>query len=158
MESQASIALFLLLCVLLSSFGFPPRQVLHSAELPYTVLRASYPQKNKVDFFPCRAGRSLQEGSDWADVGHMTIPLPITEVRGKSLSGHSWVRCLSSFLGWEWTLGLPARKRGCGCRTVGKGKHAADKNYYNYFWRLGVGNGTPVQYSCLENSMEGGAW
>ena len=22
----------------------------------------------------------------------------------------------------------------------------------------GVGNGNPLQYSCLENSMEGGAW
>ena len=22
----------------------------------------------------------------------------------------------------------------------------------------GVGNGTPLQYSCLENSMDGGAW
>ena len=24
--------------------------------------------------------------------------------------------------------------------------------------RLGEGNGTPLQYSCLENSMDGGAW
>ena len=24
------------------------------------------------------------------------------------------------------------------------------------FW--GEGNGTPLQYSCLENSMDGGAW
>ena len=23
---------------------------------------------------------------------------------------------------------------------------------------IGEGNGTPLQYSCLENSMEGGAW
>ena len=23
---------------------------------------------------------------------------------------------------------------------------------------LGEGNGTPLQYSCLENSMAGGAW
>ena len=22
----------------------------------------------------------------------------------------------------------------------------------------GAGNGTPLQYSCLENSMDGGAW
>ena len=22
----------------------------------------------------------------------------------------------------------------------------------------GVGNGTPLQYSCLENPMDGGAW
>ena len=129
----------------------------YSAELLYTVLQAIYPQKKKVDLFPCRAGRSPQEGSDWADVGHMTIPLPITEVRGKSVSGHSWVTCLCSFLGWGWTVGLPARKRGCARRTAGKGKHAADKNY-NYFWRLGEGSGIPLQYSCLENPMDGGAW
>ena len=24
--------------------------------------------------------------------------------------------------------------------------------------RIGEGNGTPLQYSCLENSMDGGAW
>ena len=25
-------------------------------------------------------------------------------------------------------------------------------------WRTGDGNGTPCQYSCLENPMDGGAW
>ena len=25
-------------------------------------------------------------------------------------------------------------------------------------WCVGEGNGTPLQYSCLENSMDGGAW
>ena len=25
-------------------------------------------------------------------------------------------------------------------------------------WELGEGNGTPLQYSCLENPMDGGAW
>ena len=25
-------------------------------------------------------------------------------------------------------------------------------------WHLGEGNGTPLQYSCLENPMDGGAW
>ena len=24
--------------------------------------------------------------------------------------------------------------------------------------RVGEGNGTPLQYSCLENPMDGGAW
>ena len=24
--------------------------------------------------------------------------------------------------------------------------------------RVGEGNGTPLQYSCLENAMDGGAW
>ena len=28
--------------------------------------------------------------------------------------------------------------------------------YLLYF--LGEGNGTPLQYSCLENPMDGGAW
>ena len=27
---------------------------------------------------------------------------------------------------------------------------------YSHFWR--EGNGTPLQYSCLENPMDGGAW
>ena len=25
-------------------------------------------------------------------------------------------------------------------------------------WNIGEGNGNPLQYSCLENSMDGGAW
>ena len=28
---------------------------------------------------------------------------------------------------------------------------------YNYIWE-GEGNGTPLQHSCLENPMDGGAW
>ena len=48
---------------------------------------------------------------------------------------------------------------------------AAVTNYYKFsglrqskfiivqFWRSdGEGNGTPLQYSCLENLMDGGAW
>ena len=27
-----------------------------------------------------------------------------------------------------------------------------------YFVKYGEGNGTPLQYSCLENPMDGGAW
>ena len=26
------------------------------------------------------------------------------------------------------------------------------------FWVAGEGKGTPLQYSCLENPMDGGAW
>ena len=25
-------------------------------------------------------------------------------------------------------------------------------------WNIGEGNGTRLQYSCLENTMDGGAW
>ena len=36
------------------------------------------------------------------------------------------------------------------------------KNIINNFWELsindGKGSGTPLQYSCLENPMDGGAW
>ena len=37
-------------------------------------------------------------------------------------------------------LGPPPKKKG------------AQRNFY------GEGNGNPLQYSCLENSMDGGAW
>ena len=30
--------------------------------------------------------------------------------------------------------------------------------YYIYISIYGEGNGTPLQYSCLENPMVGGAW
>ena len=29
---------------------------------------------------------------------------------------------------------------------------------YIYIIYIGEGNGTPLQYSCLENPMDGGAW
>ena len=31
-------------------------------------------------------------------------------------------------------------------------------DYYSVLKRNGEGNGTPLQYSCLENPMDGGAW
>ena len=34
-----------------------------------------------------------------------------------------------------------------------------DIHYINiYYSQKGEGNGTPLQYSCLENPMDGGAW
>ena len=33
------------------------------------------------------------------------------------------------------------------------------KHFMVGLWQMpGEGNGTPLQYSCLENSMDGGAW
>ena len=34
----------------------------------------------------------------------------------------------------------------------------AQENYSASFWGHGEGSGTPLQYSCLENPMDGGAW
>ena len=31
-------------------------------------------------------------------------------------------------------------------------------HYSNYLYSCAEGNGTPLQYSCLENPMDGGAW
>ena len=34
-----------------------------------------------------------------------------------------------------------------------------EKKFCHYvWWRVGEGNGNPLQYSCLENPMDGGAW
>ena len=30
--------------------------------------------------------------------------------------------------------------------------------YYLLSFKVGEGNGTPLQYSCLENPLDGGAW
>ena len=35
---------------------------------------------------------------------------------------------------------------------------AYDKITRSYTYTPGEGNGTPLQYSCLENPMDGGAW
>ena len=31
-------------------------------------------------------------------------------------------------------------------------------SYNKYTYLIGEGNGNPLQYSCLENPMDGGAW
>ena len=42
--------------------------------------------------------------------------------------------------------------------TTITGKDRLIKNYSHLAWGSGEGNGTPLQYSCLENPMDGGAW
>ena len=33
-----------------------------------------------------------------------------------------------------------------------------DRVYHLIVWACGEGNGTPLQYSCLENPIDGGTW
>ena len=32
------------------------------------------------------------------------------------------------------------------------------ENYFSWLWFFGEGNSNPLQYSCLENSVDGGTW
>ena len=62
-------------------------------------------------------------------------------------SGEKWAkwRQYISFLSWLWQVTA----------------HWTDKTMqiYSSLWKSIVeGNGTPLQYSCLENPMDGGAW
>ena len=43
-------------------------------------------------------------------------------------------------------------------RCTGMGEFNSDDHYIYYCGQDGEGNGTPFQYSCLENPMDGGAW
>ena len=51
--------------------------------------------------------------------------------------------------------------RGGNCREMGP-KHVCPISFHVICWLLtwvfGEVNGTPFQYSCLENPMDGGAW
>ena len=38
------------------------------------------------------------------------------------------------------------------------GFEIAQLEFLKPYTSIGEGNGTPLQYSCLENPMEGGAW
>ena len=38
------------------------------------------------------------------------------------------------------------------------GKHSKQVKNFGMCWSNPEGNGTPLQYSCLENPMDGGAW
>ena len=53
------------------------------------------------------------------------------------------------------------KKERKGVYLMGHRGHQAD--WYTIKWSqagstIGKGNGTPLQYSCLENPMDGGAW
>ena len=43
-------------------------------------------------------------------------------------------------------------------RSGNKAKHSSDRGFKVTRGINGEGNGTPLQYSCLENPMDGGAW
>ena len=43
-------------------------------------------------------------------------------------------------------------------KWTGMGEFNSDDHYIYYYGQEGEGNGTPLQYSCRENPMDGGAW
>ena len=68
----------------------------------------------------------------------------------------------SSILAWRipWTE-EPARLQSIGSHRVGQDwSDLACKQILKvcYAYAIGEGSGTPLQYSCLENPMDGGAW
>ena len=69
----------------------------------------------------------------------------------KKLSTHS------STLAWKipWTE-EPARLQSVGSQRVG---HTTEQLPFHFSLScIGEGNGNPLQYSCLENTRDGGAW
>ena len=62
----------------------------------------------------------------------------------------------SSILAWEiqWTE-EPGRLQSMGSLGVG---HTERLHFHFSLSCIGGGNGNPLQYSCLENPMDGGAW
>ena len=48
--------------------------------------------------------------------------------------------------------------RNAGLEEAQAGIKTAGRNINNLRYADGEGNGTPLQYSCLENPMDGGAW
>ena len=70
----------------------------------------------------------------------------------------------------RWRLVQPRKTRfqeGLGleekCKTLTKllifsGRTRSLSDFFPPIMRIGEGNGTPLQYSCLENPMDGGAW
>ena len=53
----------------------------------------------------------------------------------------------------------PGKITGAGCHLLLQGNFLTqDLNWGLLHCRLGEGNGTPLQHSCLENPMDGGAW
>jgi len=61
-----------------------------------------------------------------------------------------------STCGGKWVSGPSASESGA---DTGRADVQENKSIsLRLRWRLGKGNGTPLQYSCLENLMDRGAW
>ena len=66
--------------------------------------------------------------------------------------------------GWGPPPGVTLHTEPCGNRgpwlgqKQGRVKDVGEENKNSLAGLIGEGNGTPLQYSCLENPMDGGAW
>ena len=56
-----------------------------------------------------------------------------------------------------WTE-VPDIVQETGIKTIPMGKKCNSSIVFIVFTQVGEGDGTPLQYSCLENPMDGGAW
>ena len=62
---------------------------------------------------------------------------------------------LSKVLEWQFFLSIVDLQ--C-CVSSGIQQSDSVLHIYIYIYSYREGNGTPLQYSCLENPMDGGAW
>ena len=60
----------------------------------------------------------------------------------------------SSVLAWR----IPGMGQPGGLLVHGVAQSRTQLKRHSMHARIGEGNGTPLQYSCLENPMDGGAW
>ena len=59
--------------------------------------------------------------------------------------------------GW-WQLQLQKQEQGCEIRRSPEGPRSAFQEMGPHLERNGEGNSHPLQYSCLENPVDRGAW
>ena len=55
----------------------------------------------------------------------------------------------------RWEKKTPKKQVG---KTTRPFRYDLNQIAYDYTAEVGEGNGTPLQYSCLENPTDGGAW
>ena len=94
-------------------------------------------------------GKDSDAGRDWGQEEKGTTE---DEMAGwhYRLDGHKF----------EWTLGVGDEQGGlAGCDSWGRKKSdTTERLNWTDSLHSGEGNGTPLQYSCLENPVNGGAW
>ena len=115
---------------------------------------------------------SLEESSwsrDWTRVSHIAggfftswatrefprilewVVYPFS--RGSSLPRNwTWVSCIAGRFFTNWAIRESAVDLSIYLYII------YHQYIYIYILTIGEGNGTPLQYSCLENPMDGGAW
>ena len=138
-----------------------------------------FAKPNICSHVTCHSWKRLIRGVEWVasalqnhlnEIRPERSPVDFTNGRYKELpylKKNVFLICVCVLLGtlfnafkqgnpWQNPFKTKHQEKVCSCRWTVSWDYP--KNYPEVENTRGEGNGTPLQYSCLENPMDGGAW